>query len=128
MEAGGMPPRWSHALLLLVLLAGLAGCATRTLWRDYGPDSYVEVPAADVDPATLDREGVEHRLLPNGNRLVPRRGLDRVGAYAVLIFATPVTVVVDAAVTVTVVGLACVDARFQAKGRNWFVQGRFSSH
>jgi hypothetical protein len=122
-----MPAIWVRAAIVLVMLVCLTGCATRALWRDHGPDSYVEVPAADVDPEALTRAGIDHRQLPNRNWLVRRHGLDRVGSYAVLIFATPVTVIVDTAVTVTVVGLACVDARFQASGHNWFVQGHYSS-
>jgi len=88
-------------------LALCTSCATYTLWHRTDPSEYVVMPQS---PAT-ERFLAEHKLQsikddPHGLYFVEKSRLRKFKDYTIRTLGTPVTVTLDAATTVLVVGAA----------------------
>ena len=98
------------SILLLLALALASSCATSALWDTTDP--YVAVSQGDISEDALKAQNV--RYYRDDFRkviFVEKRGMAKFKDYAIRTLATPVTVVIDAATTIVVVGAiggACV--------------------
>ncbi len=101
--------RWNmdhRQLLVLGMIAVLTtSCATKKLWEATDPEEYVSVPQSEVSEAELREQGVNYRKDDeHGVYYVEKSNFRRLGDYTIRFFATPVTVVLDAAPAIVVIG------------------------
>jgi len=95
-------------LILIGVLMVCQSCATSKLWEDTDPDARIWIDANKITEEALQKRGVEYRpfALTQGNGyLVKKTSLDKMKDYQLRMLGTPVTLVVDAATTVAVVGV-----------------------
>lgn len=86
-------------LLPIVFLC--SSCCTSSLWESYDPDGYIQIPYAEIsEQELLDREMDFIRDDATSSYYVPKSNMRILSEYSVRFFATPVTVVVDAALIV----------------------------
>lgn len=97
--------------LLAVLLAGLLlacqSCATARLWEDINPNERIWVGADKISEQTLRQKGISYEVYTSGSIrgfLIPKSGMQKMKDYQLRALGTPVTLVLDAATTVVVVG------------------------
>jgi hypothetical protein len=89
--------------LIALGLALMTSCTTRALWDM--TEAYVMVQPSDIDEAALKAEGIRYYRDDQFDVYFVQKGaLERYGNYALRTFGTPVTVTVDASVTILIVG------------------------
>jgi hypothetical protein len=100
----------SEQILAGMLAASLmltSSCATQTLWEEANPHEGVWVSASEVTEQQLIDKKIPYYKsndeLGDGY-LIPKGRARQLGDYTIRIFATPITVVIDAATTVVVIG------------------------
>jgi hypothetical protein len=99
-----MALRRLFALGMVVIMT--TSCATSKLWEATDPEEYVSVPQSEVSEAELREKGVDYRKDDaHGVYYVEKSSLRRLGDYSIRFFAAPVTVVLDAATAIVVVGV-----------------------
>ncbi len=82
-----------------------SSCATKALWRATDPDSYVRVRGDLVTEETLKKKGLKYFKSDKDHAFyVEKNGFDRFRDYTLRVFATPVTVAIDAAMAIFVIG------------------------
>jgi hypothetical protein len=93
-------------LLLIGTVATWAtACVTTSLWKATDPEEYVAIPQSEVSESELQESGLKYRKDDRqGLYYVEKSGLRRLGDYTIRFFATPVTVVLDAAPAIVVIG------------------------
>lgn len=97
--------------LLRVLLVGFVvvcqSCTTGKLWDDTNPNERIWIDASKTTEEALRLRGVDYESYDHGSikgYLIKKSGMDRMKDYQLRALGTPVTLVVDAATTVVVVG------------------------
>jgi hypothetical protein len=93
-------------LLVIGMVATWAtACVTTSLWKATDPEEYVAIPQNEVSESELRDSGLKYRKDDRqGLYYVEKSGLRRLGDYTIRFFATPVTVVLDAAPAIVVIG------------------------
>lgn len=95
-------------LICIGLLLNCQACTTGKLWEDTNPNVRVWIDADKTTEADLKRRGVDYEVYNNGTvtgYLIPKSGAEKMKDYHLRALGTPVTLVVDAAATVIVVGV-----------------------
>jgi hypothetical protein len=97
--------------ILRVILMGIVvvcqSCATAKLWEDSDPNERIWIDASKTTEEALQKKGVDYDVYDRGDcrgYLIKKSGMDRMKDYQLRALGTPVTVVLDAATTVVVVG------------------------
>lgn len=99
--------RMLSVLLMGLLLSGQA-CTTAKLWEDANPNDRIWIDADKTTEASLKARGVDYQVYNDkgvSGYLIKKHGLERMKDYQLRALGTPVTLVVDAAATVVVVGV-----------------------
>jgi hypothetical protein len=98
-------------ILLSVILVGIVvvcqSCATGKLWEDTDPNERIWLDASKTTEEALQKRGVDYEVYDRGGRkgyLIKKSGMDRMKDYHLRVLGTPVTLVLDAATAVVVVG------------------------
>jgi len=93
---------------LALMSASCSGGATGTLWENTDPTERIYIPSTEITQAELERRGVKyetyHGTLLDGY-FVEKSKLQKFRDYAFRALGTPVTVTLDTAAGVTVVGV-----------------------
>ena len=93
-------------VLLIAVLAATSSCATKTLWRTTSAGYFVRVRGDLVTEQELQKKGLKYfKDDKSRDFYVEKTGLDRVRDYAIRVFGTPITIVIDAATTLLVIGV-----------------------
>jgi hypothetical protein len=94
-------------IILLGILVICQSCATSKLWEDTNPNERVWIDANRISEETLKKRGIEYEPLSaewGSGYLIEKSGWGKMKDYQLRMLGTPVTLVVDAATTVVVVG------------------------
>lgn len=96
----------SYRAIISILFLLCASCATQSLWEATDPDKYIQIKFTDITEQELQEKGVEY-IKDQKTHLyyVNKSSAEKFTGYAIRLFATPVTVVVDAT-TVAIFGIA----------------------
>ncbi len=92
----------------LALLLGVQGCATARLWADTDPNERIWIDAGKTTEAALQKKGVVYEVYSGDlgkGYLIRKSARNKMKDYHLRMLGTPVTLVVDAAATVVVVGV-----------------------
>ena len=95
-------------VILLGILVICQSCTTSKLWEDTNPKDRIWIDASKTTEAALQKRGVKYEsyALSRGNGyLVAKSSMDKMKDYQLRMLGTPVTVVLDTAATVVVVGV-----------------------
>ncbi len=95
--------RWAVA----ITLALAQGCATARLWEDTNPNERVWIGADKIAEQTLRERGIDYQVYSGaiGHGYLVRKNIHgRMKDYQLRALGTPVTLVLDAATTVVIVG------------------------
>ena len=86
------------------LLALMVSCATPALWKATNPNECVRIPQAIANTNDLAAKGIQYRVSgATGDIYIPKSQAHKLRDYTVRLFATPVTVAIDAVGGVVVV-------------------------
>jgi hypothetical protein len=94
-------------LILMGLLMICQSCTTAKLWEDANPNERVWIDASKITEESLQQRGVAYEpyaFAKGKGYLVKKSGWDKMKDYHLRMLGTPVTLVVDAATSVVVVG------------------------
>jgi hypothetical protein len=97
----------ARAMAVAVLLCA-QGCATQRLWEDTSTHQRIWIDATKTTEAALKAKGVDYQVYADvrgKGYLIRKSGWDKMKDYHLRMLGTPVTLVVDAASTVAVVGV-----------------------
>ena len=98
-------------VLCLVCSLVCSSCATKMLWEATDPNEYVRIKYTDISEEELQAKGCKY--YKNDEKLsyyVNKNSFQKFKDYTYRAFATPVTIVVDAAsVVILVVGIIAKD-------------------
>ena len=86
----------------------LSACATTELWENTNPRERVWVSSSEVTEELLIEQKIPYNIYQGDlgpGFLIPKTKAQRLGDYTIRALAAPVTVTVDAATVVAVVGL-----------------------
>lgn len=103
-----MGNRASSLAFILCMMLLLCSCATQELWENTNPNERVWVSAAEVTEPLLIEQKIPYNTYQGDlgpGFLIPKTKAQRLGDYTIRALAAPVTVTVDAATVVAVVGL-----------------------
>ncbi len=95
-------------MILMGFLFSCQACSTAKLWEDADPNARIWIDADKTTEAALKERGLHYQVYNEqgvSGFLIEKRGLERMKDYQLRALGTPVTLVVDAAVTVVVVGV-----------------------
>ena len=97
--------KWLQAILAIITCFYFTSCATHALWNATDPHEYVAVPQNQVNVEELKAKGILYYADPkHGVVYVEKTAIQKNKDYLIRAFATPVTVVLDAAPALVVVG------------------------
>ena len=100
---------WQGSIVFFVCMSLLlSACATQTLWENTNPRERVWVSASEVTEPLLIEQHIPYHKYEGDlgpGFLIPKTKAQRLGDYTVRALVAPVTVTVDAATVVAVVGL-----------------------
>jgi hypothetical protein len=92
-------------LMISTVATWATACVTTSLWKATDPEEYVSIQQKEVSESELQKSGLTYRKDDrHGVYYVEKSGLRRLGDYTIRFFATPVTVVLDAAPAIVVIG------------------------
>ena len=94
-------------LLIGVLLLAQA-CATQGLWRYADPNERIWIDAGKITEARLQARGIRYEISQTdwgSGYLIEKSGWEKMKDYHLRLLGTPVTLALDAATTVVVVGV-----------------------
>ena len=94
--------------VLVGLLVICQSCATSKLWEDTDPNVRIWIDANKITEAALKSRGVKYQVQASEQGtgyLVEKSGWEKMKDYHLRMLGAPVTLVVDAATTVVVVGV-----------------------
>ena len=100
--------RYMFVPVLIGLLLGNQGCSTSALWEHTNPDERIWIDANRTSESDLKKRGVDYEVYTGarGNGfLIKKSGWEKMKDYQLRALGTPVTLVVDAASVVVVVGV-----------------------
>ncbi len=93
------------AVFLMIIAVILSSCATKALWRATDPTYYVRVRGDLVTEDELKKKGLKYFKDDKSNAYyVEKNDFDKLRDLTLRIFATPITVVIDAATSIFVIG------------------------
>lgn len=99
--------RHMRPLLMLALCGLVTACATPALWEATDPQEFVAVSKNKVNEQELKARGLSYHVdEARGVLYVEKSNLQKTRDYAIRALGVPVTVAVDAATTIVVVGVA----------------------
>lgn len=96
------------SLFLIGLLLICQACSTAKLWQDANPNDRIWIDANKTTEAALKERGLDYEVYNDkgvSGYLIKKHGLERMKDYQLRALGTPVTLVLDAAATVVVVGV-----------------------
>ena len=92
-------------LALSIITIMLSSCTTKALWEATSPESYVRVRSDLVAEEDLQKKGLKYFKSDKDKAFyVEKNDFDRLKDYTVRLFGTPITVVIDAATSILVIG------------------------
>ena len=101
-----MKKKCVRSILAIMICSFLTSCATPALWNATDPQHCIVVPKSDAMEQQLKAKGISYYGSPKGDVLfVDKTAMQKDKDYLIRTLATPVTVVLDAGVTVVVVGV-----------------------
>jgi hypothetical protein len=95
-------------VLLMGMLVFCQSCATSQLWADTRTPEWIWIDANKISEAALQQRGVEYRVqdTPGGKGYLIKSSMaEKMKDFQLRMLGTPVTLAVDAATTVAVVGV-----------------------
>jgi len=95
---------WKLFIIFLVVIA-VSSCATERLWENTNPKEYVRVDAPEFTEEVLQSKGIAYQRFQDGTLYMEKSDLRKMGDYALRIFVTPATLVIDAVPVGIVVGV-----------------------
>jgi hypothetical protein len=97
-------------IILVVLSATIiASCVTTKLWEATDPNTYIAIDMKDISEKELIDKKVKYfKNYENGFYYVEKGALQKFQDYSLRVLGTPVTVVIDTATVILVVGLMSV--------------------
>ena len=97
--------KWIQLVLAIITCGYLTSCATHALWDATDPHECVVVPQSQVNEQELKAKGIVYYPDPkHGVVYVEKTAMQKNKDYVIRAFGTPVTVILDTAGTVVVVG------------------------
>ena len=96
------------ASLVACTLLAAPSCTTRALWENTNPHERIWIDASRTSEADLQRRGVRYEVYESQlgrGYLLDKNGWQKMKDYHLRALGTPVTLVVDAASTVVIVGV-----------------------
>jgi hypothetical protein len=92
--------------VLIILTTLIMSCATTKLWEITDPHKYVEISRADIaEKELIDKKVQYYKDEQKGVYYVEKSGAEKLQGYVLRILATPITIAVDAATVILVIGL-----------------------
>ncbi len=83
---------------LLPILFLCSSCCTSALWESYDPDGYIQIPYSEISEQELRDRNIDFiKDDAHSSYYVPKTNMQKLTEYSIRLFATPVTVAVDAA-------------------------------
>ncbi len=102
---GHLIKKYNLRVIAVLFFFTFYGCATPTLWKATDPNKYVEVSADYISEEHLTSKGITyHRDDKRGVYYIEKDNLAKLKDYTVRVFATPVSVMLDATLSILVVG------------------------
>lgn len=96
----------SYLAIISILFLLCTSCATKSLWEATDPDKYIQIKFTDITEQELKDKGAKYyKDDKTHSYYVNKNSQDKLKNYAIRVFATPVTVVIDAT-TVVIFGIA----------------------
>jgi hypothetical protein len=93
-------------LALAISAILITSCVTTKLWEATDPHKFVEISMADITQRELiDRQVKYYSDVKKGCYYIEKDGLQKFQDYTLRVLVTPVTVVLDTATAILVVGL-----------------------
>ena len=95
-------------VILMGLLLNCQACSTAKLWEDANPNERIWIDASKTTEAALKERGLDYQVYSNergSGYLIKKSGREKMKDYQLRALGTPVTLVLDAAATVVVVGV-----------------------
>jgi len=92
----------------VAILLGTQGCATSSLWKRTNANERIWIDASKTTEEALKERGVEYQVYEGKNvkgYLIKKTSQDKMKDYSLRMLGTPVTLTVDAASAVVVVGV-----------------------
>ena len=87
--------------LLVPILFLCSSCCTSALWESYDPDGYIQIPYAEITEEELRDNKIDFiKDDTSASFYVSKSNMRILSEYSIRLFATPVTVAVDAAIIV----------------------------
>lgn len=97
-----------RSLILLGVLVICQSCATQRLWDDADPTARVWIDADKITEDALKNRGVKYEVYTDERGkgyLIEKTGWQKMSDFQLRMLGTPVTLVLDGASTVAVVGV-----------------------
>ena len=116
-----LPSRYKRAIALVVLLTiPISGCLTRSLMDAADPTAYALISKSSISEEELRARGLDYRTSPKLEEYyyVEKDDLQKLKDTFVIATLAPLTVVVDVATVITVVGVV-VFAHVDWTGQSW---------
>ena len=95
-------------IFLVCLVLSCHACATAKLWEDTNPNERIWIDASKATESELKKRRVSYQIVNDEQckgYLVRKNSMGKMKDYQLRLLGTPVTLVVDAAATVVVVGV-----------------------
>jgi hypothetical protein len=87
----------------------IVSCVTAKLWEVTDPNTYVAINMKDISERELIDKKVKYfKNIENGFYYVEKGALQKFQDYSLRVLGTPITVAIDAATVIVVVGLMSV--------------------
>ncbi len=92
--------------MLIILTTFIMSCATTKLWEATDPYKYIEISMVDItEKELIDKKVRYYKDAQKRVYYVEKSGAEKFQGYALRILATPLTIAVDAATVILVIGL-----------------------
>ncbi len=87
--------------ILLPIVFLCSSCCTSALWESYEPDGYIQIGYTEITEQELREKKMDFiKDDANSSFYVPKSNMRKLSEYSIRLFATPITVAVDAALIV----------------------------
>src|SRR6266540_31548 len=101
---------------MIIAVALFFSCATKALWEATSAESYVRVRSDLVAEEDLKKKGLKYFKSDKDKAYyVEKNDFDRLKDYTFRLFGTPITVVIDAATSILVIGGVGVTSEVERK-------------
>ena len=93
-------------LAMLLMMLGTSSCTTSALWDATDPNEYIAVASTRISENSLKQKGLKYYTDDSKTLFfVEKSKLQKITDYTIRTLGTPVTVALDAATTIAVVGV-----------------------